>query len=106
MREAYAELNREYWHNRLPKCRFYVMDLTADNWYGFHTLQKDSIHRITLDTKNNWSRVKIYNVMAHEMIHAAQCLAKSERTKKEIHGRFFQYHHIRIFGFKYKVGCY
>ena len=106
MREAYAQINADYFGNALPRCRFYAANLESVEWQGYQSTCIDNVHRITLNIKQQWTFESVQIIMAHEMIHVLQCLAKSERTQREIHGRFFQYHHQRIFGFRYTVGAY
>jgi len=104
MREAYSTLNAEYFGGRLPKCFFYVANLTREKWHGYHHTRKDSKHKIVFDSKTEWTLGLIYEIMAHEMIHAAQKESPSANIQNEIHGRFFQRNHVRIFGHKYIRG--
>lgn len=103
MREIWREENDRYFYGKLPYPRMYLAKL-GDDWFGYCEIC-DDFHKIVLhfDGKFRWTKAMIREILVHEMIHQYQAIQKSARTRKEIHGRFFQYHHIRIFGIRYTI---
>jgi hypothetical protein len=85
--------------SRLPKPRFYFVNRPKLDAAGSWDLCKDGRERITVNLAFGDSDVR--ELIIHEMIHQFQYAQKSERTKREQHGRFFQRHHKRIFGYSY-----
>ena len=103
MRETYHALNDAVFYGTMPPCRFYVATFQGDEqeFYGHKWKCADGVLRITLNLRHRWTAKLVVAVMSHEMIHVYAETQKSERTKNELHGRFFQYHHRRIFGIAY-----
>lgn len=103
MREIWTEENDRTFYGKLPRPRLYLAKLDND-WFGYCEIC-DDFHKIVLhfDGKFRWTKAMIREILIHEMIHQYQAIQKSARTRKEIHGSFFQYHHIRIFGVRYSV---
>jgi hypothetical protein len=85
--------------SRLPKPRFYFENKPNADFAGHFMTCKDGKHRITVNLAFGDSDLR--ELIVHEMIHQFQMIQKSERTQREQHGRFFQRHHIRIFGCPY-----
>ena len=97
MRKAWKEGNRLCFDGKLPRPTFYVdKNLLKKNtaqalWQSIGGKQKISIDPAAI--KNARYLIRL---MLHEMIHQLQWQQKSERTKHEQHGRFFQAHCLRI----------
>jgi hypothetical protein len=91
--------NIRFFESQLPKPRFFFVHKRAKDFAGYWDLCKDGKHRITVNLAIGDSDVR--ELIIHEMIHQFQFIQKSERTKREHHGRFFQRHHKRIFGYPY-----
>lgn len=102
LKAIWLEENDRTFYGRLTMPRFYLANLNQYGWYGYHEVG-DNFEKIVLHYGGfRWTTAKIREILIHEMIHQLQAQAKSKRTRNEQHGRFFQYHHIRIFGVKYK----
>lgn len=104
-RAIWNDANQSLFYGCLPMTRICVANLGEMGWYGYQHFCRDNAHKIVIDSTTHWTRGTLTYVMIHEMIHSLQRMAKSERTSvSEIHGRFFQYHHNRIFGCRYVTG--
>jgi hypothetical protein len=91
--------NIRFFESRLPKPRFYFTTMPDSDFAGYWDICKDGKHRITINLACPDSDLR--ELILHEMIHQLQAIQKSKRTQREQHGRFFQRHHIRIFGYAY-----
>ena len=92
--------NISLFDSRLPKPRFFFVNRPMVDAAGYWDICKDGSHRITVNLAFGDSELR--ELIIHEMIHQFQFIQKSKRTKREQHGRFFQRHHIRIFGRPYQ----
>jgi hypothetical protein len=95
MREIWREENTRTFYGRLPKPRFSVVCLLPEN-RGLWHICRDNRHIIRLDPTCHKTKKDVRSTMLHEMIHQLQDISKSSRTRREMHGRFFQYHAARI----------
>lgn len=91
--------NIHFFGSELPKPRFFFVKKHAKDYAGYWDMCKDGKHRITINLAFGDSDLR--ELIVHEMIHQLQAIQKSERTQREQHGRFFQRHHKRIFGYAY-----
>ena len=96
--------NIRFFNSELPKPRFFfvkkLVGKAEAEFAGYWALCADGRHRITINLAYGDSDLR--ELIVHEMIHQLQAMQKSERTKREQHGRFFQRHHMRIFGRPYE----
>jgi hypothetical protein len=91
--------NISLFNSRLPKPRFFFVNRPKADFAGYWGLCSDGQHRITINLAFGDSDLR--ELIVHEMIHQFQMIQKSARTQAEQHGRFFQRHHTRIFGYPY-----
>lgn len=97
MREIWREENVRCFDGALPSPILHVMHSKKLDWAGLQWLDtKTGKHHIAINTFFVTSKKMLRPVFVHEMIHQLQLLQKSERTKREHHGRFFVRHAFRI----------
>jgi len=95
MRTAWRKANALCFNGKLPRPAFRVRDLSKEDANALWE-EKNGKEIISIDpvaVKNGHCLIRL---MLHEMIHQLQFQQKSERTKKEQHGRFFRRHAERI----------
>ena len=92
-------LNINFFGGVLPRPRFrytrFVIGVKPD-FAGLQWITPAGTHMMALDPNSITTRTQALSVVAHEMIHQLQLLQKSERTRREHHGRFFLRHAARL----------
>ena len=97
MRQIWRAENARCFGSRLPCPVLHAFGNKKLDWAGLMWL--DTVtgkHHIAINTSLVKSKTQLYPVFVHEMIHQLQLLQKSNRTRKEHHGRFFIRHALRI----------
>jgi hypothetical protein len=95
MRLAWNKANEICFDGKLPRPAFRVRDLAKVNALALWE-EKNGKEIISVDPIAVKNGRFLLRLMMHEMIHQLQWQQKSERTKREQHGRFFRRHADRI----------
>jgi hypothetical protein len=96
MRAVWRVGNRICFDNKLPVPRFRVRSLEKEMAQALWQDTEKFGQIISVDPDAVKSGRYLVRLILHEMIHQLQWQQKSERTKREHHGRFFQSHCVRI----------
>jgi len=97
MRLAWREANIICFDGKLSRPAFRVRDLSKNTSQAlWEAAWNGTRETLSIDPKYCTSATKVICLILHEMIHQLQYLQKSDRTKKEHHGRFFLRHVARI----------
>ena len=95
MQIAWHKANALCFNGKLPRPAFRVKTLEKEEALAlWHMVGEKQI--ITVDPDAVKNPIFLIRLMLHEMIHQLQWQQKSERTKREQHGRFFRRHADRI----------
>jgi len=95
MQIAWHKANAICFDGKLPRPAFRVCDLAEyDALALWH--EKNGKEIISIDPLAIKNPTFLIRLVLHEMIHQLQWQQKSERTKREQHGRFFRRHADRI----------
>jgi hypothetical protein len=95
MRLAWRKANALCFNGELPRPMFRVCNLDKHNALALWE-EKNGKEIISVDPAAVKNPTFLIRLVLHEMVHQLQYKQKSERTKREQHGRFFRHHADRI----------